>query len=79
VPVLIVQGTADLQVRVTDANALQAARADAELVVLPDVNHVLKQTSDSTIGGQLPTYTDPTTPIVSEVVQAIASWIDELP
>jgi pimeloyl-ACP methyl ester carboxylesterase len=79
VPVLIVQGTTDLQVRMTDANALQAARTDARLVVLPDVNHVLKLTSDTTIGGQLVTYTDPTTPIVSQVVEAIASWIGGLP
>ena len=74
-PVLIVQGETDLQASVADAERLHAARPDARLVVVPETNHVLKHTIDRTLAGQMPTYTDPTIPIVPEVVAAIAGWI----
>jgi pimeloyl-ACP methyl ester carboxylesterase len=74
-PVLIVQGGRDLQVRVADAERLHSARPDAQLVVIPAANHVLKQASDTTLMGQLPTYQNPTIPIMAEVVDAAAGWV----
>ena len=74
-PVLIVQGATDLQASVTDAERLHAARPDAKLVVIPEVNHVLKHVTDQTMAGQMASYKDPTVPIVTEVVAAIADWI----
>ena len=41
-PLFIGQGTTDLQVKMTDAEALSAARPDATLVPFEGVNHVLK-------------------------------------
>ena len=78
-PVLLVQGETDLQATVADAERLHAARPDARLVLLPDVNHVLKRIADRTVPGQMPTYQDPGIPIVPEAVQAIADWISRLP
>jgi len=77
-PVLIVQGGQDLQVTVADAERLHSAKRDAQLVVIPQANHVLKQTSATTLQGQMPTYQDPTVPIMPEVVNAIADWILKL-
>ena len=74
-PVLLVQGETDLQATVADAERLHGARPDARLVLMPDVNHVLKRTADRTVPGQMPTYQDPGIPIVPEAVQAIADWI----
>lgn len=74
-PVLIVQGSTDLQARVVDAERLHAARPDAKLVVIPSANHVLKQVTDTTLPGQLPSYQNPALPIMPEVVKAIADWI----
>ena len=74
-PVLIVQGETDLQASVADAERLHAARPDARLVLVPEVNHVLKYVTDRTLAGQMATYTDPSIPIVPEVVAAIAGWI----
>ncbi len=42
VPVLIVQGTTDLQIAVEDARALAAAKKDARLVLVDGMNHVLR-------------------------------------
>jgi fermentation-respiration switch protein FrsA (DUF1100 family) len=74
-PVLIVQGGRDLQITVADAERLRGARPDAQLVIVPSANHVLKQTTDTTLVGQLPTYQNPALPIMPEIVNAIAGWI----
>lgn len=79
IPTLIVQGETDIQVRVRDAQALKAARPDAELVVIPATNHTLKAVADTLVGPQLPAYTDPTLPIVPAVVDAIAMFVRGLP
>lgn len=77
-PVLIVQGGRDVQVTVADAERLHAAKPDAQLVVVPLANHVLKQTTDTTLNGQMPTYQNPTVPIMPDVANAIADWIIKL-
>jgi len=74
-----VQGETDLQATVSDVERLHAARPDARLVLLPDVNHVLKRIADRTVPGQMGTYQDPGIPIVPEAVQTIADWISRLP
>ncbi len=74
-PVLIVQGGRDVQVTVADAERLHMARPDAELVVMPTANHVLKQVTDTTLIGQMPAYQNPALPILPDVTTAIADWI----
>jgi pimeloyl-ACP methyl ester carboxylesterase len=41
-PALIVQGSNDMQVGVGDAQALKAAKPDAELVLIDGMNHVMR-------------------------------------
>lgn len=77
-PVLIVQGGRDLQVTVADAERLHRAKPDAQLVVVPLANHVLKQTTDTTMNGQMPTYQNPAVPIMPVVATVIADWIIKL-
>ena len=77
-PVLIVQGGRDVQVTVADAERLRNAKPDAQLVVVPLANHVLKQTTDTTLNGQMPTYQNPAVPIMPVVASAIADWIRKL-
>ncbi|MEO8098448.1 MAG: alpha/beta fold hydrolase [Acidobacteriota bacterium] len=57
-PVLITQGTTDVQVRVEDAHLLAKAQPAAKLVLVEGMNHVLKLAS-GTIQQQLPAYGDP--------------------
>jgi uncharacterized protein len=78
-PALIIQGETDIQVRVTDAQALKDARPDAEMVVLPGMNHVLKAVADTTVAVQTPSYTNPTLLVVPAVVETIAGFIGRLP
>lgn len=74
-PVLIVQGGRDMQVTVADAERLHGARPDAQLVVVPLANHVLKQAMDTTLIGQMSLYQSPSTAVMSDVVNPIADWI----
>ena len=74
-PVLIVQGDKDIQVRVRDAEALKAARPDATLFVVPNATHTLKAATDTLMGAQLGTYTDPKLPLVEGIVDSIAVFV----
>lgn len=74
-PVLIVQGGRDLQITVADAERLHTARPDAQLVIVPLANHVLKEAADTTLPSQMQLYQNPALPIMPDVVTAIANWI----
>lgn len=78
-PVLIVQGGRDLQVTLRDAELLKSGRPDAQLVIVPLANHVLKQAAETTLVGQMPLYQNPAAPIMPDVVNAIADWILKAP
>lgn len=74
VPLLIVQGGKDLQVPVADAERLAAANPAAKLVVLPDLNHVLKDVGEGA-PANLAAYRDPALPLGKGVDEAIADFI----
>jgi uncharacterized protein len=76
IPVLIIQGTTDIQVPVSEAKALQAAKPDARLLIAAGMNHVLKQVSDP--DKQLASYSDPTLPIDPDVPQTIGEFVRAL-
>ncbi len=73
-PVLIVQGTSDLQVSVDDADRLQAAKPDAKLVVIEGMNHVLKDVGDDRTKN-IQSYNQPDLPLNQKLVEAISSFI----
>ncbi len=74
-PVAIVQGRRDMQVGVDDAERLKQAAPKAELVLLPDVNHVLKTVASDNPRANAATYTDPSLPLAPSVVEAIATFV----
>lgn len=73
VPMLILQGTTDIQVDSAEAQALKAAAPAATLVLVDGMNHVLKHVVDPS--QQAASYSDPALPIVSDVPNAIATLI----
>jgi uncharacterized protein len=77
-PVLIVQGTTDIQISVEDARLMQQARPDATLVLIEGANHIFKHVLGTSQAEQLPSYTDPTQAIVPELPAAIKRWIDQV-
>ena len=74
-PLLIVQGERDLQVRVEDAQALAAAQRKSRLVLVPGVNHVLKAVATDDRAANFATYADPSLPVSLGVVDAIVAFV----
>jgi len=74
-PALIVQGTHDVQVEVADARALQRAKPDAELAIVPGMNHVLR-IAPAAFRAQLPTYDDPDRPLARELSERVANFVE---
>jgi uncharacterized protein len=77
VPFLIVQGTADNQVSVLDASALQAARQGSKLAIIEGMNHILKaESSDPARGARQ--LLDPKEPLAHGLVDAIMAFVQQL-
>jgi alpha-beta hydrolase superfamily lysophospholipase len=73
-PLMIVQGTTDLQVSVADADALAAARPDARLLILEGVNHVLK-VAPAEPAANMAAYRDPALPLAPGLADAVSGFI----
>lgn len=73
-PVLIAQGTTDIQVSMADADALAAAQPNAERAVFEGVNHVLK-TAPLDQAANVATYSNPALPLAPGVAEAVSQFI----
>ena len=74
-PVLIVQGDKDIQTQVQDAVLLAQANRRAQRVVIPNMNHVLKQVESIDLAENLKTYSDPGLPLAEGIIDSIADFI----
>ena len=76
VPSLIVQGTADVQVAVSEGEALKEAARRGTLLIVPDMSHAMKRvTADP--ASAMKGLTDPTVPLAPELVPRIAQFLRE--
>lgn len=77
-PVMIIGGTHDLQVTAEQARKLHAAAPDADLVLIPGMNHILKDAPEDR-EKNLETYTEPRLPLDSLLVPTIVKFIRKVP
>lgn len=73
-PVLILQGTTDIQVTVGDAKLLAAADPNATLAILEGINHVMKAVP-ANMEKQKASYGDPSLPVSPELVERTSKFI----
>lgn len=73
-PLLVVQGTHDIQALEEDARAIAAGHPGATLTLIQGMNHVLKQTPAGRLE-QIPAYSDSTLAIDRTLVDAIAGFV----
>jgi hypothetical protein len=74
IPVLIIQGSTDIQVSVEDAKLLAEANQNAELEIITGMNHIFKEaTLDPMMNFQ--TYNQPELPIKPELVKITITFI----
>jgi pimeloyl-ACP methyl ester carboxylesterase len=76
-PVLIIQGTTDLQVTTADADKLKKAKSDATLIIIPGMNHILKE-APADRDQNLATYNNPELPLKAELMPDLVKFINGL-
>lgn len=76
IPVLIIQGTNDVQITVNDAEILHAAASESRLEIIEGMNHVLRQASENFLLN-IQTYGNSDLPIEELVIKLISTFIFE--
>jgi pimeloyl-ACP methyl ester carboxylesterase len=76
-PVLIVQGTTDLQVGVDDAKRLAAANPKAKLLLIEGMNHVLKEVPADR-DKQIASYSNPDLRLAPELLTGIVDFVQKV-
>jgi pimeloyl-ACP methyl ester carboxylesterase len=76
VPVLIVQGTTDVQNSVADAEKLKKAKSDAVLITIKGMNHIMKE-APADKDQNMATYSNPALPLKAELVPDLVDFINK--
>jgi len=75
IPTLIINGDADSQVRIKDAKLLHKAKPDAKLIIIPKMNHLLKEVNS--IEENQRSYYDENYPLSSVLVKEVTDFIKQ--
>ncbi len=73
VPILIINGDKDIQVLVNDAEALHKANPKSELVIIENMNHMIKHIEKDE--DNLASYTNPNYSISEKLIKTIATFV----
>lgn len=74
IPVLIIQGTHDIQIDVDDAIKLDMAAKNSQLELIEGMNHVFRQASENRLLN-LQTYGNPNIPIDNNMIDIVSEFI----
>lgn len=74
IPVLIINGDADLQVQVAEAQNLKEAYPEAQYEIIPQMNHIFKKIEGDDIDNSK-TYNEPNRPVMPELINIISDFI----
>jgi pimeloyl-ACP methyl ester carboxylesterase len=78
IPILVVQGTTDIQVSIDDAKRLAAANPRAKLVVIEGMNHILKMVSGD-LQAQIPAYGNPKLQLSEKLTPELVQFVRRSP
>lgn len=76
-PILIINGTKDIQVPDSDAKLLHEANPKSEIAIIENMNHIFKEIKGDTAENQ-ESYNKPDLPIMPELSKKINSFLSEL-
>lgn len=77
IPVLLINGSNDLQIAASEAEQLQKAAPGAKLVIIEKMNHVLKKIEGDQLENSK-SYNEPSRPLHPELVPIVAEFIEQL-
>jgi len=78
IPILIINGTTDLQVTTSDAKALSESSQNADLLIIEEMNHVLKHADTGDLVANSGSYNNPDLPLADGLVTGIVEFIKKL-
>jgi uncharacterized protein len=73
IPVLIVNGTHDIQVSVKDAQKMKEAKNDASLLIIENMNHVLKEAPADAMEN-MKAYSDSSLPLANGLMEGLINF-----
>jgi len=76
IPILIIQGTNDIQIPVDNAKRLSESNPKSQLILIEKMNHIFRIVEGDK-QANIATYNDPSLPLSSELVKDITSFILE--
>lgn len=76
IPVLIINGTKDIQVGENEAKLLKEANPKAQLKIIAKMNHVFKEINEDS--ENMKSYSNPDLPIMKELAESVNSFIKSL-
>ena len=77
-PLLVVQGTTDIQINLNDAIKLSTVNPRTRLAIVSEMNHVLKPCASLDQQTQMMTYINDTLPLAPTLVATIADFLSKL-
>jgi fermentation-respiration switch protein FrsA (DUF1100 family) len=76
IPILIINGTKDIQVPPSDAELLHKANPKSTLTIINNMNHIFKEiTVDE---DNIKSYSDPKLPVIPELIQQVTTFINSI-
>ena len=78
VPLLVVQGTTDIQINLNDAMKLSTSNLAAKLAIIKDMNHVLKPCASLDQQTQMMTYINGSAALAPTLVSTLVGFLNEL-
>ncbi|MBR2501324.1 MAG: alpha/beta fold hydrolase [Rikenellaceae bacterium] len=77
-PLLVMQGTTDIQINLNDAIKLSTVNPRTRLAIISEMNHVLKPCASLDQQAQMMTYINDTLPLAPTLVATIADFLSKL-
>jgi pimeloyl-ACP methyl ester carboxylesterase len=76
VPIVIIQGTTDLQSSVANAEKLKKSKSESVLITIPGMNHIMKE-APADEEQNVATYSKPELPLKAELIPDIVDFINK--
>jgi pimeloyl-ACP methyl ester carboxylesterase len=77
IPTLIINGTKDMQVSVGEAELLKAAKPDAKLEIITNMNHIFKEINGDE-AENIASYSKPEIPIITQLPTIVTRFVESL-
>ncbi len=74
VPVLIINGDKDIQVQVSEAESLHKAKPEAQLEIIPNMNHIFKEIKGDNLENQK-SYNEYSRPVMPKLIEIISTFV----